>query len=219
MGNVYLSLNPPKLRLFSTVHLTVDDQDIGKASDVASLHLNRSRAHNFNTQDKGTSCCRLGAMGRWDSLWADTSHSFHTTPGCSAPGRCSSSGSPQSRTPLLCLMNKRILEIISRWGSKCSLCLRCLADEDAWIHLESCAQGNAWWTAALATSAPSLCHSDTDCCSPPHIQTASRWPTHQRSPENWTTNTQGNAIFSALINAQCLRLFPPAAYLLLLAPL
>lgn len=38
-SDVYLSLDPPKLRLFSTVHLTVDDQDVGEASDVASLHL------------------------------------------------------------------------------------------------------------------------------------------------------------------------------------
>lgn len=41
IGNLYLSLNLPKLRLFSTVHLTVDDQDIREASDVASLHLER----------------------------------------------------------------------------------------------------------------------------------------------------------------------------------
>lgn len=37
--------------------------------------------------------------GGWNSLWADTSHSFHTMPGYSAPDRCSSSGSQQSRTP------------------------------------------------------------------------------------------------------------------------
>lgn len=43
IGNVYLSLNLPKLRLFSTVHLAVDDQDIREASDVAGLHLKRCK--------------------------------------------------------------------------------------------------------------------------------------------------------------------------------
>lgn len=46
-GDVYLSLDLPKLRFFSTVHLTVDDQDVGEASDVASLHLQRSRTRGF----------------------------------------------------------------------------------------------------------------------------------------------------------------------------
>lgn len=111
IGNVYLSLHPPKLRLFSTVHLTVDDQDIGKTSDVASLHL-KSAECTISTH--GTKARVAAAFERWgDSLWADTSHSFHTMPGCSAPDRCSSSGSRQSHTPLLCLMNKRILKIIS----------------------------------------------------------------------------------------------------------
>lgn len=38
-GDVYLSLDPPKLRLLSAVHLTVDDQDVGEAADVSGLHL------------------------------------------------------------------------------------------------------------------------------------------------------------------------------------
>lgn len=133
IGNVYLSLNLPKLRLFSTVHLAVDDQDIREASDVASLHLKRCKMHNFNTWGKGTSCCCcVSVMRRWDSLWADTSHSFHTTPGCSAPDRCSSSRSRQSRTPLLCLTNQRIFKSISLWGCIYSLCLRHTTDKDAW---------------------------------------------------------------------------------------
>lgn len=115
VANVYLSLNLPKLRLFSAVHLTVDDQDIRKASDVASLHLKRCKMHDFNARDKGTSCCCCcpSAVRRWDSLLADTSRSFHTTPGCSAPDRCSSSRSRQSRTPSLCLMNQRTSRISS----------------------------------------------------------------------------------------------------------
>lgn len=83
-----------------------------------------------------------------------------------------------------------------------SLCWRLLMERTLESYLESCVRGNAWWTAALATSGPSLCRSDTDCCSPPHSRTVSRWPTHQRNPENWATNTQENEIFSDLINAE-----------------
>lgn len=46
-ANAYLRLNPPKLRLFGAVHLTVDDQDIGEAADVASLHLKRRKNAQF----------------------------------------------------------------------------------------------------------------------------------------------------------------------------
>lgn len=52
-------------------------------------------------------------------------------------------------------------------------------------HPGSSALGNAWWRARWATIAPFPSHSGTGCCSPPHSQTASRWPTQQRSPESW----------------------------------
>lgn len=48
MGVAHLSLNLPKLRLFSAVHLTVDDQDVREASDVARLHLKRRKVRSFN---------------------------------------------------------------------------------------------------------------------------------------------------------------------------
>lgn len=36
---IYLRLNLPEFRLFSTVHFAVDDQNIWETSDVACLHL------------------------------------------------------------------------------------------------------------------------------------------------------------------------------------
>lgn len=65
-GDVYLSLDLPKLRFFSTVHLTVDDQDVGEASDVASLHLQRSRMRGFKAAGQmhdPVAACEPGGVG------------------------------------------------------------------------------------------------------------------------------------------------------------
>lgn len=39
MNVTYLRLNLPEFSLFSTVHLTVDDQNVWQTSNVACLHL------------------------------------------------------------------------------------------------------------------------------------------------------------------------------------
>lgn len=71
----------------------------------------RGETHGLSTRGERTShhrCCCVGVtVGvRGDSLWVDTSHSFRTTPACSAPDRCSFSRSRQSCTPSLYLMNQ-----------------------------------------------------------------------------------------------------------------
>lgn len=64
-------------------------------------------------------------------------------------------------------------------------------------HLESSPQGSAWWRVVWARSAPSPCHSDTDCCSPLHIQIVYQWLTHQWSPKNWSV--QDRHIFDEIV--------------------
>jgi len=146
--------------------------------------------------------------GSCNSLWVDTSHSFHTTPGCSAPDRCFSSRSQQSRILLLFFLSSQserstfstvnyyfLLLIGHRLSIHLSFRAK-LEEHDSgtsqpinservcWTHLENSVPGSAWWTAARGRSGPSPCHSDTGCCSQLHIRIVFRWRTHQKNPEN-----------------------------------
>ena len=110
---IYLCLFFPEFSLFGTVHLTVDDQNVRQTSNVACLNLKRYK-YNLIMQKRGsksTACSYeqlIRLKGSWNSLWADTSRSFHTTPECSAPDRCSSSRSQQSHIPLLFSLRSQV---------------------------------------------------------------------------------------------------------------
>lgn len=200
MRVTYLGLDLPKFSLFGAVHLTVDDQDVRQTSDVARLHLQCHKKKKKNNEEQVEIKPYVWVADKPEGQpeltvgWYFSQFSHHAWVLC-------------SRQMLFFKISAKSYSFIvfsaeSKWNKKLSA--DALATDGPrhrhsphtgvqrrrQTHLECSVQGNAWWRAMWARSGPSPCRSDTDCCSPLHIQTVFRWQTQQRNPESWITNTR-----------------------------